>query len=91
MPTMGIMGSSFMRSLVFQSTAIYLPSSMWILLFLLFIPNKVGDLIQQQPESREIIGWALAVIPGSKRVEPKPPCVYPGCSNHTYSNNLLIR
>jgi hypothetical protein len=29
--------------------------------------------------------------PGSKRVEPKPPYVCPRCSNHTYSNNIIIR
>jgi hypothetical protein len=28
---------------------------------------------------------------GSKRVEPTPPYVCPGCSNHTYSNNMIIR
>jgi hypothetical protein len=27
----------------------------------------------------------------SKRVEPKPPYVCPGRSNHTYSNNMIIR
>jgi hypothetical protein len=31
------------------------------------------------------------VIPRSKKVEPKPLYVCPGCSNHTYSNNMIIR
>jgi hypothetical protein len=29
------------------------------------------------------------VIPQSERVEPNPLYVCPGCSNHTYSNNMI--
>jgi hypothetical protein len=29
------------------------------------------------------------VIPRSERVEPKPLYVCPGCSIHTYSNNMI--
>jgi hypothetical protein len=31
------------------------------------------------------------VIPYSEKVEMKPPYVCPGCSNHTYSNNMINR
>jgi hypothetical protein len=30
-----------------------------------------------------------SVIPRSEKVEPKPLYVYPGCSIHTYSNNMI--
>jgi hypothetical protein len=29
------------------------------------------------------------VIPRSKKMEPKPLYVCSGCSNHTYSNNMI--
>jgi hypothetical protein len=31
------------------------------------------------------------VIPRSEREGTKPPYVCPGCSNHTYSNNMITR
>jgi hypothetical protein len=31
------------------------------------------------------------VIPHSEREGTKPPYVCPGCSNHTYSNNMITR
>jgi hypothetical protein len=31
------------------------------------------------------------VIPHSEKMETKPPYVCPGCSNHTYSNNMINR
>jgi hypothetical protein len=31
------------------------------------------------------------VIYRSKKVEIKPPYVWPGCSNHTYNNNMINR
>jgi hypothetical protein len=34
---------------------------------------------------------ALSVIPRSKKEGTKPPYVCPGCSNHTYSNNMITR
>jgi hypothetical protein len=33
----------------------------------------------------------LDVIPHSKKEGTKPPYVCPGCSNHTYSNNMITR
>jgi hypothetical protein len=29
--------------------------------------------------------------PGSEKIKPKPLYVCPGCSNHTYSNNMVNR
>jgi hypothetical protein len=31
------------------------------------------------------------VIPRSEKTEMKPPYVCPGCSNHTYNNNMINR
>jgi hypothetical protein len=31
------------------------------------------------------------VIPHSEKEGMKPPYVCPGCSNHTYSNNMITR
>jgi hypothetical protein len=31
------------------------------------------------------------VIPRSEKVEIKPPYMFPGCSNHTYNNNMINR
>jgi hypothetical protein len=31
----------------------------------------------------------LFVIPRSEKMEMKPPYVCPGCSNHTYINNMI--
>jgi hypothetical protein len=31
------------------------------------------------------------VIPRSEKEGTRPPYVCPGCSNHTYSNNIIIR
>jgi hypothetical protein len=31
------------------------------------------------------------VIPRSEKEGTKPPYVCPGCSNHTYSNNMITR
>jgi hypothetical protein len=33
----------------------------------------------------------LPVIPRSEKEGMKPPYVCPGCSNHTYSNNMITR
>jgi hypothetical protein len=33
----------------------------------------------------------LIVIPHSEKERTKPPYVCPGCSNHTYSNNMITR
>jgi hypothetical protein len=34
-------------------------------------------------------GGVCGVIPRFEKVETKPPYVCPGCSNHTYSNNMI--
>jgi hypothetical protein len=36
------------------------------------------------------VGMAV-VIPHSEKEGTKPPYVCPGCSNHTYSNNMITR
>jgi hypothetical protein len=33
----------------------------------------------------------LLSYPGSEKTKPKPLYVCPGCSNHTYSNNMVNR
>jgi hypothetical protein len=33
----------------------------------------------------------LVVIPHSEKEGRKPPYVCPGCSNHTYSNNMITK
>jgi hypothetical protein len=35
--------------------------------------------------------WSAGVTPRSEKTEQKPLYVYPGCSNHTYSNNMVNR
>jgi hypothetical protein len=39
----------------------------------------------------EHLGITTAVIPHSEKEGTKPPYVCPGCSNHTYSNNMITR
>jgi hypothetical protein len=34
---------------------------------------------------------SLSIIPRSEKEGTKPPYVCPGCSNHTYSNNIITR
>jgi hypothetical protein len=41
---MGLMRSSFVRAMAFQSTTKFLLGSRWVLGSLLFIGNKFGDL-----------------------------------------------
>jgi hypothetical protein len=53
---MGLMRSSFMRAMVFQSTTKFLPGSRWVLGSLLFIADEFGDLNHQEPELREVNG-----------------------------------
>jgi hypothetical protein len=33
----------------------------------------------------------VAIIPRTEKVEIKPPYMCPGCSNHTYNNNMINR
>jgi hypothetical protein len=41
------------------------------------------------PIGQEVVD--RAVIPRSEKEGTKPPYVCPGCSNHTYSNNIITR
>jgi hypothetical protein len=38
-----------------------------------------------------IVPVSPSVIPHSEKEGTKPPYVCPGCSNHTYSSNMLTR
>jgi hypothetical protein len=39
----------------------------------------------------KVAGYDRVVIPRSEKEGMKPPYVCPGCSNHTYSNNMITR
>jgi hypothetical protein len=65
-PTMGLMRSSFVRAMTFQSTTKFLPGSRWFLGSLLFITDKFGDLSLQEPKMRE------DVRSGTDRLPPAP-------------------
>jgi hypothetical protein len=51
-----------------------------------FKPKR--EVRKETPKPREEAFMSYLI---SKRVEPKPPYVRPGRSNHTYSNNMIIR
>jgi hypothetical protein len=51
---MGLMRSSFLRAMVFQSANKFLPGSRCFLGSLEFITDKFGDLSLQEPESSEV-------------------------------------
>jgi hypothetical protein len=63
---MGLMRSSFMRPMTYQSTTKFMPDSRWFLGSLQFITDKFGILTLQEPESREIIRS------GTCRLSPTP-------------------
>jgi hypothetical protein len=63
MPTMGLMRSSFVRAMSFQSTTKFLPSSRWVVGSVLFIADKFGDLNLQESESREVVGLGTSYLP----------------------------
>jgi hypothetical protein len=63
---MGLMRSSFMRSTTFQSTAMFLPGSRWVLGSLLFIVDKFRDLSLHEPKSWEV------PRSGTSRLPPAP-------------------
>jgi hypothetical protein len=63
---MGLMRSSFMRSTTFQSTAMFLPGSRWVLGSLLFIVDKFRDLNLHEPKSWEV------PRSGTSRLPPAP-------------------
>jgi hypothetical protein len=60
---MGLMRSSFMRAMAFQSTVKFLPGSRWFLGSLQFVTDKFGDLNQQEPESSEVAGLGTGHLP----------------------------
>jgi hypothetical protein len=62
-PTVGVMRSSYVRSMAFQSATKFLPSSRWALRSLLFIADKFGDLSLQEPESLKVTGLGTVHLP----------------------------
>jgi hypothetical protein len=62
-PTVGPSRSDYKRSMVFQSTTKFLPSSRWFLGSLLFNANKFGDLSLQGLETWEVIGLGTDCLP----------------------------
>jgi hypothetical protein len=57
--------SSTVSAMVFPSTTKFLLCSRWVLGSLLFIVDKFGDLILQEPESREVIGSGTDRLPST--------------------------
>jgi hypothetical protein len=51
---------------------------------------KKGGMIVIHNEKNKLIPQQT-VIPRSEKEGTKPPYVCPGCSNHTYSNNMITR
>jgi hypothetical protein len=60
---MGLMRSSYVRSMAFQSANKFLPGSRWLHGSLLFVASKFGDLRLQDPESQEIAKLGTGHIP----------------------------
>jgi hypothetical protein len=59
-----------------------------------FIPISTTYRIRQYAElymSHIIRYHGIPVIPHSEKEGTKSPYVCPGCSNHTYSNNMITR
>jgi TPP-dependent indolepyruvate ferredoxin oxidoreductase alpha subunit len=58
----------------------------------LAIINEAAMAVEMEPTlEAEIKKTQLDVIPRSEKEGTKPPYVCPGCSNHTYSNNMITR
>jgi hypothetical protein len=55
----------------------------------LFIKFKSHELSRKGRPNHD--ASLFSVIPSSKKEGTKPPYVCPGCSNHTYSNNMITR
>jgi hypothetical protein len=53
--------------------------------------NKINHLKEQGLTGVYVAAHWLVVIPHSEKEGMKPPYVCPGCSNHTYSNNMITR
>jgi hypothetical protein len=47
--------------------------------------------VRTGPETNVGDGSFELVIPRSEKTETRPPYVCPGCSNHTYNNNMINR
>jgi hypothetical protein len=60
---MGLTRSSFMRTMAFQSTTMFLPNSRWFLGSLLFITDKFGEPNLQEPESHKVIRSGTRRLP----------------------------
>jgi hypothetical protein len=60
---MGLMRSSFVRAMAYQSTTKFLPDSRWFLGSLQFVTDRFADLTLQEPESRKIIGLGTGLLP----------------------------
>jgi hypothetical protein len=58
----------------------------------LFYPFTLRLVFQDFLDCREYqcVG-SFDVIPRFKEIEPKPPYVCPGCSNHAHGNNMINR
>jgi hypothetical protein len=52
-----------MRTIAFQSTTKFLPSSMWFLGSLEFLTDQFGNLSFQEPELSEVIGSGTGYLP----------------------------
>jgi hypothetical protein len=65
-PIVGFTRSSFVRTMVFQSTSKFLPSSRWFLGSLEFLTDKFGNLSLQEPELSKAAGS------GTDRLPPAP-------------------
>jgi hypothetical protein len=60
---MGLMRSSFVRTMAFQSTTKFLPGSMWFLGSLEFLTAKFGNLSLQEPELSKVTGSGSGYLP----------------------------
>jgi hypothetical protein len=62
-PTVGLMRSSYVRAMAFQSTTKFLPGLRCVLGFLLFIADMFEVLKLQEPESHEVIRSGTDCLP----------------------------
>jgi hypothetical protein len=62
-PTVGLMRSSFVRTMAFQSTTKFLPGSRWFLGSLEFLTAKFGNLSLQERELSEVIRSGTGRLP----------------------------
>jgi hypothetical protein len=60
---MGLMRSSFVRTMVFLSTTKFLLGSRWFRGSVEFLTDKFGNLSLQEPEVSEVIGLGTGHLP----------------------------